>query len=65
MARWLIVSEAASKLGVSTQTITRYIRMGTLPAKKRGNQWWINETELLLMKRPKQGRPFKDAATAK
>ena len=38
---WYTVSEAASILNVSTETIRRYIRSGKLEGRKDGKQWMV------------------------
>jgi excisionase family DNA binding protein len=44
--RLLTLSEAAQLLQVSTRTLHRMIRNGTLPAFKVGGQWRVRERQL-------------------
>jgi excisionase family DNA binding protein len=57
----LTTIEAANKLGVSKPRITALIRSGRLPAKKFGNAYMINESDLKLVEDRKPGRPSKQA----
>jgi len=52
--RWLSVEEIASHLGVSKETIYRWVEKDKIPAKKVGRQWkfkvstvdeWVNKGE--------------------
>jgi excisionase family DNA binding protein len=45
--RLLTLSEAAHLLQVSTKTLQRMIRSGTLPALKVGGQWRLRESQLM------------------
>lgn len=40
------VSEAAEKLGVARELVTRYIRQGRLRAEQKGRMWLIDEESL-------------------
>ncbi|HEU4340255.1 MAG TPA: helix-turn-helix domain-containing protein [Candidatus Binatia bacterium] len=44
--RLLTLSKAAELLHVSTRTLHRMIRNGTLPAFKVGGQWRVRESQL-------------------
>jgi len=48
------VIEAARRIGVSDETIRRWIRLGRLPAEKLGLQYFIPEKEVerLVRQRP-------------
>ena len=57
-SRLLSVEEAAERLDVSTQTITRLIRLKKLPAEKIGKRAYvIRESDLKLTKKRPKGRP--------
>ena len=42
------VREAAKQLGIHEESLRRLLRMGTLPAKRIGGQWFINKERLAL-----------------
>ena len=44
--KWYTVSEAASLLGVSTETIRRNIKSGKIEGKKEGNQYVVKLTNV-------------------
>ena len=44
--KWYTVSEAASLLGVSTETIRRHIKSGKIEGKKEGNQYVMKLTNV-------------------
>jgi len=54
---FLTVAEVADRLRVSHSQAARYIRDGKLPAKKIGNTYLINETDLQSFSRPPMGNP--------
>jgi len=57
-SKLLSVEEAAEKLKVSTQTITRFIRLKKLPAEKVGKRAYvIRESDLKLASKRPRGRP--------
>src|SRR6516225_8687883 len=45
----LSIEEAAARLGVHYMTIYRYVRIGRLPAERRGGRWRIREEDLALV----------------
>ena len=44
--KWYTVSEVASLLGVSTETIRRHIKSGKIEGKKEGNQYVVKLTNV-------------------
>jgi excisionase family DNA binding protein len=40
------LQEAADQLGVHYMTAYRYVRTGRLPARRVGNQWWVDPNDL-------------------
>jgi excisionase family DNA binding protein len=54
------VQEAATRLGVSADAVRKRIGDGTLPAHRRGRQWWLDarSVERLARQRVGQGRPL-------
>jgi excisionase family DNA binding protein len=44
--RWLSVQEIASHLGVSKETIYRYLESKKIPAYKVGKQWKFSISEI-------------------
>lgn len=44
--RTLTIHEAAAVLGVHYMTVYRYVRLGQLPATKRGNTWQIDQDDV-------------------
>ena len=54
MGRWISVSEAAERLGVTSHRVRQRIQDGSLPAERVGNRWSIDEADLL---------PFLDGVT--
>ena len=46
--KWYTVSEAASLLGVSTETIRRNIKSGKIEGKKEGNQYVVKLTNVSI-----------------
>lgn len=56
--------EAAALLGVQPNTVTHYIKRGLLKAKKRGRDYWIEQTEVerYQAERRTAGRPRTNAA---
>lgn len=51
------VYEAAEMLEVSHAQAARYVRGGSLPATKIGNQWVIKEQDVKNFKKPAVGNP--------
>ena len=49
---WMITKEAAEYLGVSRQTILRWIWSGQLPAHRLGNKYYLRRADLDKMFRP-------------
>ena len=47
--------EAMESLGISNQTLWRYVTQGELPMVKRGNKRWFKKSDLEKFKR---GEPF-------
>ncbi len=45
----LTVHEAAQRLGRSQEQVRRYLREGTLPGERIGNQWFIRETAVAYL----------------
>ena len=62
----LSVKEAAAILGVSPARVRKLIADNEIPALKVGNAWALEEKDVLnrLSKRPRSGRPRKDAGEA-
>jgi len=44
--RWLSVEEIARHLGVSKETIYRWVEKGKIPSHKVGRQWKFKVTEV-------------------
>lgn len=44
--RWLSVEEIAKHLGVSKETIYRWVEKGKIPANKVGRQWKFKVSEV-------------------
>ena len=42
------VREAAKQLGIHEESLRRLLRMGTLPGKRIGGQWFIKKDQLAL-----------------
>lgn len=51
------LQEAADRLGVHYMTMYRYVRLGLIPAAKRGGSWRVSEDDLSTFSRPQAGRP--------
>lgn len=51
------LQEAADRLGVHYMTMYRYVRLGLIPAAKRGGSWRVAENDLSAFSRPQAGRP--------
>lgn len=47
----LTLQEAADRLGVHYMTVYRYVRLGRLPARKRGGTWEVDSADLEGLKR--------------
>jgi excisionase family DNA binding protein len=57
----LSIKEAAGRLGVTTVRVLQLIQEGSLPAKKIGRDWFIEEKDVeAAQNRPKRGRPKKE-----
>ncbi len=50
--KWLTPSEVASRLGVSPDTVRKWIRKGKLKARKEGDRYWINPNDIPTPSRP-------------
>lgn len=50
MARTLSLQQAAELLGVHYMTVYRYVRLGRLPARKRGSVWRVDEADLAALR---------------
>jgi excisionase family DNA binding protein len=51
--------EAADLLGISPRAVRHLIKVGTLPAVKRGRDWWITPAAVqAAQQRPGPGRPI-------
>ena len=44
--RWLSVVEIAEHLGISKETVYRWLEKGKIPAHKVGKQWKFKATEV-------------------
>jgi len=55
----LTTSEAAERLGVTVGRIHQFIQEGRLPAEKKGRDYFIDSSDLRLVKNRKPGRPKK------
>ena len=53
----LTVYEAAKVIGVSHAQVTRYVKQGTLPAKRVGQTILIDEEDAASFERPPRGNP--------
>lgn len=53
----LNISDAALRLGVSTDTVDRWVRQGKVPAQKEGGRWLFSAAELQRWARA-NGLPF-------
>ena len=55
----LTTTEAAARLGLSHETVRRYINRGLLRGYKRGRDWFILQSELerFMRTRRRPGRP--------
>ena len=51
---YLTATEAAKQLGVSDETIRRWVRLGRLPARKVGLQYFILEQDVAGLAEVKQ-----------
>ena len=51
---YLTATEAAKRLGVSDETIRRWVRLDKLPARKLGLQYFILEQDVAGMAKVKQ-----------
>lgn len=59
----LTTNEVAERLGISVRQVQTLIQRKRLPAEKRGRDWFVNESDLALVReRPKTGRPPKAKA---
>ncbi len=54
----LSVSEAAKRLGVNVQRVHQRIADGSLPAVRIGNQWVVEEADVVRLDRRPSGRPL-------
>jgi excisionase family DNA binding protein len=60
--RELTTKEVAEKLNISIRQVQTLIQQERLPATKKGRDWFVKESDLLLVKeRKKTGRPKKSA----
>ena len=53
---YITVMEAARRLRVSDETIRRWVRLGRLPARKLGFQYFILEKDVNGLQRHRQRR---------
>ncbi|MDX1447642.1 MAG: B12-binding domain-containing protein [Acidimicrobiia bacterium] len=51
------LQEAADRLGVHYMTMYRYVRLGLIPATKKGGSWRVAADDLEAFSRPQAGRP--------
>lgn len=56
------VSEAAQQLGVSRARVQQRIKDGSLPARKVGRGWVIDQADLRLVSHQRPGRPLSAAS---
>ncbi|WP_412475761.1 helix-turn-helix domain-containing protein [Halobacteriovorax sp. YZS-1-2] len=66
--RWLSVEEIAKHLGVSKETIYRWVEKGKIPASKVGRQWKFKMTlvdEWVLSGEASENKIAKDASSDK
>ena len=66
--RWLSVEEIAKHLGVSKETIYRWVGKGKIPASKVGRQWKFKMTlvdEWVLSGEASENKIAKDASSDK
>ena len=66
--RWLSVEEIAKHLGVSKETIYRWVEKGKIPASKVGRQWKFKMTlvdEWVLSGEASENKIAKDARSDK
>ena len=54
---WLTVQEAAELIGVSHAQVTRYVKQGTLPARRVGQTILIRDADAHAFQRPLRGNP--------
>ncbi|MBM3675566.1 MAG: helix-turn-helix domain-containing protein [Actinobacteria bacterium] len=52
----------AETLGVHYMTAYRYVRLGRLPARKKGGQWWVRVSDLALLDETDDERPARGRA---
>jgi excisionase family DNA binding protein len=62
--RWLSVEEIAEHLGVTKESIYRWIEKRRLPAHKLGKLWKFNKDEVDAWVRSGQGRANEQAEDA-
>jgi excisionase family DNA binding protein len=56
MPDYLTIRQTAEKLNLSTDTIRRLIRAGSLPAVKLGGQWRVHVDELTAWVEAQRGK---------
>ena len=63
----LTLQEAADRLGVHSMTVYRYVRLGRLPAQKKGGTWEVESADLESLRRghDRSVQPRKDADWSK
>lgn len=53
----MTTNDAATALGISRRGVLMAIRRGSLPATKRGRDWWITQTAIESYRAERLGRP--------
>jgi excisionase family DNA binding protein len=64
LSDFITVDEAATRLGVTVDTVRRKARTGAIAAKKQGNQWLIDKTKLPAPRPKRQRSAVVDVKTA-
>jgi len=57
IAGYLTAKEAAEKIGVSYEQVTRYLNSGRLKGCRVGREWLVAESAVDKFERPPRGNP--------
>src|SRR6187397_616201 len=60
----LTLNETAVRLGVHYMTAYKYVRTGRLPATKVGQEWLVEQADLVSFERERQGRSARGSRRA-